>query len=149
MAENLHHIPPHGVIKVKMPGQYHPGWKANAPQIKLNMRYYPSGEYVVPGLPLEMYDVINARRSQRSKELGRSVPKIVPHRSLERWKRPELKPRSLGAASAVAFPKCDQWGATEENETEITWINSNWFQHKKPPKKQRPLLPSGNPDLFS
>jgi hypothetical protein len=146
---DLVNYPPFGTVNVRVPNWYQPGWKQIAPEIKLNMRYFPEGDYVVPGLRPEEYDEIEAQRQQRESELGRPLPRVVPPPSPRSWKRPVLAPRSLGAASVVPFPVKSQWGTAEESETEITWIHSNWMQYAKPSKKQQPLLPSGNPDLFA
>jgi hypothetical protein len=156
MLEDLVNWPPFGTVKgrtpidedsIGLPSQAL-GYKPWATFIKVNMRYFPEGEYVVPGLPQDMYAEIEAQRPQREQDLGRKLPRVVPHARQQSWKRPVLMPRSLGAASVVPFPRTTQWGASED-ETEITWINQNWYQYSKPPKKQRPLTPSGNPDLFA
>jgi hypothetical protein len=135
MPETLRHAPPFGTVKVKVPGHNIPGWKQWAPPIRMNMRYFPlpSGVYVISDLTPDQYAEIEALRPQREIELGSVLPRVVPASAPSSWKRPELRPRSLGAASVAPFPVKSQWGDSEQ-ETEIAWINSNWMQYQKPPK---------------
>jgi hypothetical protein len=110
------------------------------------MQYFPTDEYIVTGLPPEMYDELEAQRPQREIDLGTQLPIIVPSPTPRAWKRPILAPRNLGAASVVPYPVASQFGVSKEDETEITWVNSNWLKYKK---RSKTLLPSGNQDLFS
>jgi hypothetical protein len=79
--EDLQNWPPFGTVKVRTPIDENgepTGWKQWVPPIKVNMRYFPVGEYVVPHLPPEMYDELEEQRSQRERTLGQQLPRIVP-----------------------------------------------------------------------